>query len=215
MIMKFIKGHIPWCKGTKGVMKPNTTSFKKGMVPHNKGKRGLYKHTEKWKNERHFASIGEKNPFYSRKHTEKTKVILRLKNSKHRHTEEAKEKIGIASRNLIRTESHKRNISIAQKKRYDRILGIGKRLTPEQQALRNSPEYKNWRKDVLKRDDYTCQNCKKRGGVLNADHIKPFSRYPELRFEISNGRTLCKPCHIKIGWSLFRVANPMRKTILT
>jgi hypothetical protein len=34
---KFVKGITPWCKGTKGVCKPNKTSFKKGQVPWNVG----------------------------------------------------------------------------------------------------------------------------------------------------------------------------------
>ena len=37
---------------------------------------------------------------------------------------------------------------------------------------RNAPEYKLWRLSVLERDDFTCQECKERGGRLNAHHIK-------------------------------------------
>ena len=56
--------------------------------------------------------------------------------------------------------------------------------------------YREWRKSVLERDNYTCIWCgsKKK---LNADHIKPYSLYPELRYELSNGRTLCEECHKK------------------
>lgn len=57
--------------------------------------------------------------------------------------------------------------------------------------------YKAWRKAVFERDDYTCQVCGVRGGVLNADHIKCFAHYPSLRWEVSNGRTLCLDCHKK------------------
>lgn len=56
---------------------------------------------------------------------------------------------------------------------------------------------KEWRKHVFQRDDYTCQACGQRGGKLNADHELPFSLFPDLRFEILNGRTLCVYCHRK------------------
>lgn len=70
-------------------------------------------------------------------------------------------------------------------------------ISNERCRIRQSSEYKNWRKEVFCRDNWTCA-CGKRGGYLEADHIKGFAEYPELRFEVSNGRTLCKPCHIKI-----------------
>jgi len=76
--------------------------------------------------------------------------------------------------------------------------------------VRMSGKYKDWRKAVFERDNYTCQDCGLRNveGLklkLNADHIKPFALHPELRFDISNGRTLCECCHKKtdtFGWKL-------------
>lgn len=70
-------------------------------------------------------------------------------------------------------------------------------LTPVNKRLRNTKKYKIWRTSVFIRDEYTCRICKKRGGLLNADHIKPFSKFPDLRFLVENGRTLCVQCHRK------------------
>lgn len=65
----------------------------------------------------------------------------------------------------------------------------------QHERIRKSVEYKIWREQVFTRDNWTCQFCKKRGGSLDADHIKPFAYFPELRFDLNNGRTLCHPCH--------------------
>lgn len=65
----------------------------------------------------------------------------------------------------------------------------------EKTAIRRSGDYNNWRRSVFERDGYTCQSCGQHGGILNAHHIKPFSKYPDLRMDINNGITLCKDCH--------------------
>ena len=79
-------------------------------------------------------------------------------------------------------------------------------ITPINNQIRNSYEYTLWRESVIKRDNYTCIWCGLVGGWnkeqkrkihIHADHIKPFSLYPELRFAIDNGRTLCFECHQK------------------
>jgi hypothetical protein len=84
-------------------------------------------------------------------------------------------------------------------------------VTPIMKQIRTLYEYTRWRSSVFERDDWTCQDCKKRGGTLNAHHIKPFSRIitdnnvttveeaklcSEL-WDISNGITLCNTCHFK------------------
>jgi hypothetical protein len=68
-------------------------------------------------------------------------------------------------------------------------------VTARNAQIRTSIEYKNWRREVFSRDDYSCVSCGHRGGSMEADHIKPFCAFPELRFDASNGRTLCRPCH--------------------
>ena len=68
-------------------------------------------------------------------------------------------------------------------------------ITPENKVARGSLQCRMWRRRVFKRDNYTCQICGNRGGELHADHIKPFSLHPELRWELTNGRTLCITCH--------------------
>ena len=70
-------------------------------------------------------------------------------------------------------------------------------ITPMYIKLRQSPEYKAFRTAVFERDDYVCQDCSQRGGKLSVDHIKPFAFYEELRYVLSNGRTLCWECHKK------------------
>ena len=56
-------------------------------------------------------------------------------------------------------------------------------------------EQQKWSAAIRERDNYTCQNCGRRGGDLQAHHVLSWSKHPELRFELFNGVTLCIPCH--------------------
>lgn len=64
------------------------------------------------------------------------------------------------------------------------------------QEFRRTFEYKEWRKNVFEKDNYTCQLCGKRGGKLIADHHPyPFALYPDKMYEVENGRSLCVKCN--------------------
>ena len=77
------------------------------------------------------------------------------------------------------------------------------------ELLRKSTRYKQWIKNILERDNYTCLVCGKRGIKLDIHHIKPLSLIIEENgitniedsidchelWDIDNGQTLCKCCH--------------------
>ena len=71
--------------------------------------------------------------------------------------------------------------------------GIANKLN----VLRHTPEYSEWRMSVYRRDWFECQICGDTSGKINANHIKRFVDYPELRYKTSNGITLCVDCHRK------------------
>lgn len=58
---------------------------------------------------------------------------------------------------------------------------------------RSGYHYQQWKRKVKERDK-CCQIC---GATENlvAHHIKSYRYYPELRYDLSNGITLCGDCH--------------------
>jgi len=77
--------------------------------------------------------------------------------------------------------------------------------------LRHRHSYKQWRRNVFNRDNWTCCWCFKRGGHLEAHHVREFKTIKDLcnlhtiddalscseLWEIENGITLCVNCHNK------------------
>lgn len=62
---------------------------------------------------------------------------------------------------------------------------------------RRSSKYKKWKEEVLKRDNYLCQECKTNENLV-VHHIKNFSENINARFDINNGITLCQKCHREV-----------------
>lgn len=155
-----------------------------------------------------------------RHHTEETKRKMSIAQKGRIITLEAREKLRKAHLGKKASGATKMKLSLMRKGRIGIMLGkhhtLESRLKMSakrkgknnanwqggkstiNETLRKSMEYRLWREAVFKRDKYVCVlGGKKHGNKLEADHIKPFSLYPELRFAIDNGRTLCKDCHLK------------------
>jgi len=69
--------------------------------------------------------------------------------------------------------------------------------TPELLRVRMSSVYSSWRRSIFIRDEFTCTECGKKNIYIVAHHKKSFAHYPDLRFDLNNGKTLCDECHKK------------------
>jgi len=95
------------------------------------------------------------------------------------------------------------------------VITITQYKTREQKRkFYDSKEWKQLREFIKQRDNYECQECKRKGYVtvdtneyserakrkkiaLVVDHIKPLEDYPELALDPDNLETLCVRCHNK------------------
>ena len=166
-------------KAQKGIKR--TEEFKKKLSEMKKGQKLSQETKDKMSKAKQNVSL-------------ETRKKLSEINKGKKHSKETKKKISGFQKGRKMLEVTKKKISEANKgsKSYSWKGGI----TPLNKIIRRSLEYRLWREAVFTRDNYTCIWCgDDKGGNLNADHIKSFSLYPELRFAIDNGRTLCVPCH--------------------
>lgn len=104
------------------------------------------------------------------------------------------------------SDEHRANIARSQKGKTG-ALNINWKggVTLENVKARLSPEAIAWKKAVLQRHGYSCQECGvKRHSLckccgtkvqLHVHHIKSFAKHPELRFDVENGEVLCPKCH--------------------
>lgn len=104
-------------------------------------------------------------------------------------------------RGLPLSEEHKQNLrglrpNITGSKHHNWKGGITPLYISERCKFRRTMQ-----KIIFKRDNFTCQICGVYGIDMHVDHIKSWSKYPELRFDINNCRTLCSKCHYKITFN--------------
>ena len=149
-----------------------------------KGRSGIYKRkplTDEHRKNIGLGRTGIPSGMLGKKHKAKTRKLMSLRHKGKQY-----------SLGVIRSKETRDKISIGLKKRYDEK---GRKNYKRYIHLTATKEYKEWRTSVFERDNYTCKCCNERGVYIEADHIKSWAYYPELRFEVSNGQTLCRPCH--------------------
>lgn len=191
-----------WNKGTKGICKSNTTSFRKGFTPWNKGMK---------LSEEHRKALSESH-----------KGLPNANKGKKLSPEVAK-KCGLKNLGRKQSEAERIKRGLAQRGKH-----LGEKCTfwrgginPLRNIIRALAEDTEWKKKVFARDNYTCQMCFKRGLYIEAHHMKEFSiifrefleeykQYSPIKdkyalvalarqyqkfWDINNGLTLCKGCH--------------------
>jgi hypothetical protein len=85
-------------------------------------------------------------------------------------------------------------------------------ITGRERAL-FSGKLTEWRNAVFLRDSFTCVKCGNgQRGNIHAHHIKPWKDFKDLRFDVSNGETLCLDCHGVIHNVDFHKRENKRKT---
>lgn len=109
-----------------------------------------------------------------------------------KHTKETIEKIIKAKTGVPSPQRGKRGIGGPA--HYNWKGGLTKRADSR---LRQLQAWKDWRKSVFTRDNFTCRWCGARGCYIEPHHVKPKRKYPALVFKLNNGITLCRPCHNK------------------
>lgn len=67
-------------------------------------------------------------------------------------------------------------------------------ISGDREVFMQTSEYKAFRFEVYKRDDYECQKCGCNHS-LNAHHVIPYAENTELRTKVDNGITFCEECH--------------------
>lgn len=163
-----------------------------------------HKHSEKTKRRMSESHKGENHWAYNKELSEEHKQKISKNNAKYwlgKHlSEETKQKMSKAKKGRPRPQ-------ISGNKNGNWKGGT----VPLIKRIRNSFIFRQWRDDVFTRDDFTCQECGKRGCYLHVHHIRSFSsilQFYEITdieealkceelWNINNGITLCEECHEK------------------
>lgn len=135
---------------------------------------------------------------------------------------EIRKKMSEGQRGKIRSEDTRRKMSnsklgikmpqISGKNHHKWIMDRSKLVKRQE---RNDVAYKEWRKKVWLRDNFKCKianpDC---SGRIEAHHILSWKDFPDLRYSINNGITLCHKHHPKKRIEEINLSSYFQKIII-
>lgn len=177
-------------------MSKESTQFKKGMIPWNKGlKLGKNPaHSLRLKG-RVLTDVHKSNiskGMLGRVVSEETKIKISKANKGRKRTLQSRKQMSLSHKGVPLSLNHRKNIGLALKgeKNYQWVADRSLLVKSEKKHL--DGRYREWMRAVKNRDNWTCRiadaNC---NGRLEAHHILRWSIHPELRYEVNNGISLC------------------------
>ena len=182
---RYIRGHH-----FRGV--PKTDEHKRKLAQGMMGKPGYWTGTKMPESACEKMSESARKKTLSREH--KAKIAARMK----------ERIVSEETRKKLREHKHsvEERIKMSEAQRGDKGPNWQGGVSSEMNRARQSVEFRLWREAVFARDLHTCQDCgrtKEELGdiILHPHHLKSFTKYPALRYEIANGVTLCSVCHAK------------------
>ena len=190
-----ISGKNHWNYGGKMTKKHKRILLlsRKGLIPWNKGNKGLYHHSKETR-----EKIKKNNSRYwlnKKRSSDDIKKFIKSHLGK-KASEKTKRKMSENNPRIwLGKKMPKESIEkISGKNNWNWKGGL------HREKHNSDCRYVRWRKKVFKRDNWTCQKCGIKGGCgktvyLNAHHIKSWAKYPKLRYVVKNGITYCKDCH--------------------
>jgi len=101
-------------------------------------------------------------------------------------------------------------------------------ISPLRAKIRGLQAYSEWRRSVLRKDWFKCQDCGVIGKNLEVDHIKPFALILQENnitnlemamscdelWDVNNGQVLCKDCHAETPTYKGRMFNILNTTAI-
>jgi len=172
------------------------------MAPWNKGKKGIIKHTDEWKN--------KMRELMKKRYVEGVITTLFRKGSKTEDwTPERRIKVGLKSKNRVvsmetrilhslhwkpHTEATKKKLSEMFKGERSHFWKGG--ATKQTQLRVRNYKWDAIKKQAYKRDKWTCQLCRRTKIKLFAHHIIPYRICKNDNLD--NLITVCGKCHSKL-----------------